>query len=174
MSKARITIIELDGLDPDSEFGLMRTLRDLLERSGGTVMAAVEHAEAAPAPAVEPAAAALEPDDEAPIAAVPGAPTAPRRHVKTQEDIEDFVVEALRLDPAVDLDQLAAGAYGPEDKRARTKLTWTLKGLATRGLVERLSASTWRALGVDERDDSAEDEESDAGDGDDDEERDVG
>lgn len=163
MSKARITIIELEGLDVDSEFGLMRTLRDLLERTGGTVVASVESVAPAPVPA-EPGTVI---DAEFPEVDEPEATPAPaaarRPRARTQEEIEELILESLRLEPAIDMQVLASAAYGAEDKRSRTKLTWTLKGMAGRGLVERLSATTWRVLDDIERDSGNNDTDGDGG-----------
>lgn len=180
MSKAKITVttIEIDGMDADTEFSLIRMLREQLERAGGTTFVTAV-AEAAPAAAPEPAA-----EDDEPVAPVAPSraedlpPAFRRPHVLTQEEIETIVIDTLQLDPAIDLQVLANKAYGPTDKRAKTKLTWTLKGLAGRGLVERLSASSWRVLGVDERgledNEDGEREEDDAEGADELEELDVG
>jgi hypothetical protein len=153
MSKARITIIELDGLDVDSEFGLMRTLRDLLERTGGTVLvSAPKQTAAAPSePESDDEVEEPEPAAQAPVNQAPQRAAA----VRSQDDIDAIVIDSLTFDPAISIDALAIKAYGASDKNARRKLPWTLKNLAARGLVERLSASTWRVLAASELDDGA-------------------
>jgi hypothetical protein len=151
MSDVRITVVELKGIDTDTEFGLVRTIRELLERPGTVVLSEV----VPPAPAAASAEAEPVAESEPAPAPVPMAAHA-RGPVRSQVEIEEIILDLLRLQPDIGMDQLAALAYGEGDKRARTKLTWTLKGLAQRGQVERLSATTWRVLAADERDDDAD------------------
>jgi hypothetical protein len=175
MSKFKITIIEAEGLDADSEFGLVRTVRELLERQGGTVVIST----APPAAAAESTPVAVEAQDEDDQAdpapepepvAVRQPPQRAAAPVRSQDDIDAIVIDALTFNPAISMGDLAIKAYGPNDKNAGRKLPWTLKNLAARGLVERLSASTWR-VGADAGGDD-EDEEGEV-DGDDDEPREL-
>lgn len=174
MSKFKITIIEAEGLDADSEFGLVRTVRELLERQGGTVVIST-----APAAAAESTPAAVEVEDEddqadpapepEPVAVRQPPQRAAAAPVRSQDDIDAIVIDALTFNPAISMGDLAIKAYGPSDKNAGRKLPWTLKNLAARGLVERLSASTWRVLAASELDAGAgadgddEDEEGEGG-----------
>lgn len=159
MSKGRIVIVEFEGLDADSEYGLVRTLRDLLERGAPTaVVVQAAGVAASAAAAAEPTE--LEPEPEPEIE--PEAPRpAPRESVRTQEEIDEITIGTLRLTPGISMDGLAAAAYGSGDKNARRKLTWTLKRLATEGKVERLSATTWRAVDEPEELERMGDEQSD-------------
>lgn len=159
MNKFRIVIIEGEGLDPDAEFGLVRTLRDLLERPSSAAPAAVvPSAESAPEPKPEPEH----------VRASPAKPARDARRIRTQEEIEDHVVDALTRNSDVSLEKLQEWAYGADDKRRAMKLTLTLKRLAARGIVERLDKGSWRVLSAAEREPDEEESRGRGGDEDDD------